>query len=130
MSTETSTPAARTVIVYNGEPHDFGEAKLGDLIAFERMFGVKATALQPKPKFDEHGQAVYNEKDEQVMEPADISLEWLAFLFWRALRRQGGIGKDVAFDDDFLDGIDSIEQVDADGEASDADPSVPGQPPG
>lgn len=118
--------AQKTVVIFDGQSHEFGEAKIGDLVAFERYFEVKATVLQPTPKFDDDGLAVYDDEGEQVLEPAEVSLEWMAFLLWRSLRRQGVIDKNTAFDDDFLDRIDSFEQVDAE-EADDADPSVPDQ---
>lgn len=122
--------AQKTVVILDGTPHEFGAARIGDLVALERTFEVKATALQPKPKLDEHGQQVYDAEGNEVLEPAEVSLEWMAFLAWRALRRTGAIGKDVPFDDDFLDRIDSFDQVDDEGGDDTEDPSDRDQSPG
>lgn len=120
----------KTVINFDGEAYDFTEARFADLVAFERHFKVKASVLEPKPLLDEHGQHVLDDEGNEVM-TVDASLEWIAFLFWRSLRRAGVIARDVSFDEDFIERIDGVDQAPADAkEADDADPSVPDQPTG
>ena len=75
-------------VVYNGESHTLGEPKLSDLVAFEKQFKVPASVM-------DGGDEIY--------------VEWVAFLLFRSLRKAGLVEKTVAFDEDFLDGIESFE---------------------
>lgn len=118
-------------VTFDGEQHDFQPPKLGDLVAFERTFGVKANVLEPKPVLDENGAQVLDEKTGEPVSQADVALEWMAFLIWRSFRRSGVITKDTAFDEDFIDLIEEIQTVDDDDkEDGDADPSVSAPQPG
>jgi len=120
----------KTKLTFDGQEHVLDQPRFGDLVAFERQFGLKASALEPKPVLDEHGQQVVDEESGEPVMKAEVALEWLAFLFWRALRRQGVITKDLPFDDDFVDRIEGVEMIDEGEEDNAADPSVPAPQPG
>lgn len=95
-------------VVFDGERREVSKFGPSDLVAFERHFGVPASVLAP----DENGES-------------NARIEWFCFLIWRALRRTGVIGKDVAFDEDFLDRIEEIEAGDDDETVEDVPPTVP-----
>ncbi len=105
-------------ITFDGADYEFVPPKLGDLVAFERHFGLKASVLEPKETgaYDDNGEAVV---------AADIALEWIAFLLWRSLRRQEVIGKDVEFGEDFLDLVEGVEMKGGEVEIVDEDPTAP-----
>lgn len=105
-------------VTYNGEQFELPSAGIADMVAFERHFGLSASALAPE------------EGEEQ-----NARLEYMCFLAYRGLRKLGALppgegGKAIPFGDEFLDGIDDFEVIDEDDdEAGDEapDPTVPAQ---
>lgn len=74
-------------VIWHGEKVELAELRGSDLVALERQFHVALPSLR------------------------EFTFEQCCFLVWRALRRDG---KTTApFDDDFLDGIEDLEQVEA-----------------
>jgi hypothetical protein len=93
----------RMKVTWKGETFEVrAQAGLGDMIAFERQFGVPATV------FDEANDA-------------EVKMEWVAFLAFRAARKGGHIDKTIAFDD-WVDDLDLIELPDTGAEEVDASP--------
>lgn len=102
----------------NGQESEVDKIGMADLVAFERQFNCSASVLQPSVD------PLTGEPD-----PSSIRIEWIAFLVFRAARRQGLIPKETPFDDDFLEGIDDVEfEEPTEGEVTE-DPSTPAQPP-
>jgi hypothetical protein len=106
----------------NGTEAEVDKVGMADLVAFEKQFNCSSSVLQPPV-------------DPETGEPdgSAVRIEWIAFLVFRAARRQGLIEKTVEFDDDFLEGIDDVDfdEAAADAVAEDTeDPSVPALPPG
>jgi hypothetical protein len=94
-------------VKFQGTEHTLPDSGLADMVAFERHFGLSSSVLGGE---SESGQRV----------------EWMCFLVYRGLRKLNVIAKDVPFDDDFLEGIDTFDVKDDDeAEAPAADPSVP-----
>lgn len=127
----TSNEDVQVEIQYQGKAYPFVPPKMGDLVAFERQFNVKASALQPEPKFTENGVAVLDEDGVQVME-SQASIEWMCFLMYRSLIRQGVINrKETPFDEDFLDDLGEVDAETVPVEAMPAeDPTVRALPTG
>lgn len=122
----TGVPAFR--VEFDGEWADVAVTGLSDMVAFERHFGIPATALEPEevPVLAADGSVVLNEDGTPKVElVGNLNLEWMVFLFWRGLRKSGVIGKDVEFDDDFIDRITDVEVPDAEEVADGQDPSDP-----
>lgn len=110
------------VLLDDGEWYDIREPKLSDLVAFERHFGVPASALDPVD------QVTLGPDGEQIVTKVSVvKLEWVCFLLWRGLRKAGVIGDDVAFDDDFIDRVEDVEIPGADKETTE-NPPVPELP--
>ena len=92
-------------VTYKGKSYTMPKQAISDLVSFERTFQVSADVLN---------------------DPSQRRTEHLMYLVWRGMRRTGVIG-DAPFDDEFLDGIEGIENT-ADDDA--ADPTVPAAPRG
>lgn len=73
-------------VVWQGEKFETTEIKGSDVVALERQFNLSLTRLR------------------------DFTFEQACFLVWRSMRRAGKT--DLPFDDEFLDGIEDLEQVD------------------
>ena len=113
------------------EPVKVYEPGLSVLVAFEKHFGLPASVLEPEtePVPDADGQPVVDDEGEpQVRIVSEFRLEWICFLVWRQLTRQGELPEGTAFDDDFLDRIEDVEMVGAEKEDTGLDPSVPAPP--
>lgn len=76
-------------VIYRGEKFDATDVKGSDIVALERRAGVSLVGMR------------------------ELKFEDACFLVWRIMRRAGHIGDEVAFDDDFLDGIEDMEQAPA-----------------
>lgn len=74
-------------VVYRGEKVEVTDVKASDLVALERQFQVALPSLR------------------------EFSFEQACFLVWRLLRREEGL--QLPFDEEFLDGIEDLEQVEA-----------------
>lgn len=122
---------ASVEIQYQGKAYPFVTPKMGDLVAFERQFKVKASALQPEPKVTEDGVPVLDVDGEPVFE-SQASIEWMCFLMYRSLIRQGVINrKETPFDEDFLDDLGEVDAESVPVEAMPAeDPTVRALPTG
>ncbi len=85
-------------VVYHGEKYEVTDVKGSDLVALERQFHLALPQMR------------------------NFTFEQACFLVWRSMRRDGKV--EIAFDDEFLDGIEDLEQVDApfDGPAGEASP--------
>jgi hypothetical protein len=101
---------SKFTVVFDAKTYEVEKTSISDLVAFERQFDVPAS--------------IFSEKD------ASIRFEWLCFLMFRGLRRLGVIGKDVAFDDDFLERVESIDSPDIEEVPADVDPTVSAPPTG
>lgn len=116
-----------TVRLEDGSTHDVVN-KIGDLIRFEREYGVSAAQLG---KWSEANARVAKENEsrpdeEQVDLPHEIKPEWMLYLAWLALRRKklfdGGF-------DEFLDQVDDIGGGEEDEQPGEVEPgSAPGVP--
>jgi hypothetical protein len=108
-------------VTFDGDEYSLDKVGVADLVAFERKFKVRSDALAPKPtgEYDEDGNAIMQ---------AEVFLEWIAFLLWRSLRRQGVIEKSVDFTDEFLERIDGVRFESP--AVQDVDPTEEGQQPG
>lgn len=107
------------------------EPGLSVLVAFEKHFGLPASVLdaETEPVLDDEGQQVLDDEGEpQVRIVSEFRLEWICFLVWRQLVRQGELPEGTPFDDDFLDRIEDVEMVGAEKEDAGLDPSVPAPP--
>jgi hypothetical protein len=93
-------------VVFDGQKIELGDVKPSDLVALERHFAVAIPRL------------------------TGFTFEQSCFLVWRHVRRGGVIDDTVAFDDEFLDRIEGMEQTDVpfDEEESTGGPS-PGSSP-
>ncbi len=118
------------IVTFEGAAFEVPEAGFSDLVAFEKQFGLPASVLdvETEPVIDpETGSQAVDDKGEPVVRMiGEFKMEWIGFMLFRALRRQGVIAKDTLFDDDFLDGIEDVSQPNSDVEVvDDVDPSVP-----
>lgn len=77
-------------VMYKGEEHIVPAAGLGDMVRFERQFGV------PAQVFD-------------ADDPTPLKLEWIAYLVYLGLKRRGVV--EGGFDDEFLDNVEDIGLV-------------------
>lgn len=116
-------PGAGIAFAINGQEASIDKIGMADLVAFERQFGISASQMSPPALKDEDGNVVVDENGEVVPDASKVRMEWIAFLVWRSSRRQGLIGKDVEFDDDFLECIDDVELNGSDSEDPDVDPT-------
>ena len=87
-------------VVYLGEKVEVTNVKASDLVALERHFNVAIPSVR------------------------EFSFEQACFLVWRMLRRTTGLA--LPFDDEFLDGIEDLEQIEAPPFAAPPEPPSPG----
>jgi hypothetical protein len=87
-------------VVYLGEKFEVTQVKGSDLVALERQFSIALPSMR------------------------GFTFEQACFLVWRSMRRAGRLPDDTQFGDEFLDGIEDLEQVDAPfaGPAAEASP--------
>lgn len=116
---------------FNGRWLVLDEVGLGDLVAFERHFGVSSSVLEPKTvpvvdpvTGDTKVDPLTGEIEQELAPGVEMKMEWLAFLAYRQARREGAIAKDAPFDEDFIDGLGGMEQDLAD-ETDKEDPEDP-----
>jgi hypothetical protein len=96
-------------VKYAGTQYQLPTFGPADFVAFERQFGVSASAFQ----------------DEE-----NARFEWLCFLVYRGLIRLEVVPRTQEFDENFLEDIDELEVDGEDDEAvdPDLDPTVPAAP--
>lgn len=87
-------------VVWRGDKFEVTDVKGSDLVALERQFNVALPSLR------------------------NFTFEQACFLVWRSMRRDDKAGG-LEFGDEFLDGIEDLEQVDAPF-AGPPDPASPG----
>lgn len=93
-------------VEYDGQTYLTKKVGPADLVAFERKFGISASALAP----DEDGTST-------------VRYEYMTYLIYRAMIRIEAIPQGTDFDA-FLDKLEDFNSVDDEPEAGSPDPTV------
>lgn len=89
------------LIINEGDTHKEVSIKPGDLVAFERKYGMS---------YDDLSVEVVNEDGTKEIKPSSVArIEHTFFMAWNALRRSG---QDTRTFEEFLDNVDDIEDPD------------------
>ena len=104
----------KMVATVRGQTHEIGEPSLSDLVAFERKYGMSAGELGEKIEPTDSPQEV----ERKLAKIRSQKVEYVAFMVYRALQRDGVFEKGMDFDA-ALDEIEALDNVPEPGDEDD-----------